>query len=196
MERRLKSLRREELDDTQRGLFDAIVASSRGSDTTHGTLVNDNGGLRGPFNAMLLQPALGHLLQAIGATLRYRSMASDRVREMSVLLVAAHYGCEYERKVHEAAARKVDVPTSVLATIREGLVPELEDESERLALEVVAALLTEHVVEDELYGRAVEALSTAVVFELSVIVGYYALLALQLPLFGVTPNPELRRIWR
>jgi 4-carboxymuconolactone decarboxylase len=183
----LKPLRRDELDEAQRGLFDAIVTSSRGLDTTHGRLVTDDGGLRGPFNAMLLQPALGHLLQDIGATLRYRGLASDRVREMSVLLVAAHYGCEYERKVHEVAARKADVPASVLATIRAGLVPELEDEAERLALEVVAALLTEHVVEDELYRRAVKALSTAVVFELSVIVGYYALLALQLPLFGVTP---------
>jgi 4-carboxymuconolactone decarboxylase len=181
MTRRLERFLPQDLDEAQRALYDAIVSGPRGS----GGLLDSHGSLRGPFNAMLLAPELGQLLQAIGASLRYRGRLSDRVREMSTLLVAAAYGSAFERSAHEPAARAAGVTDDELTAIAAGGRPELEDEAERVALDLVAALLREHRVDDATYERAVATLTGPVVFELSTLVGYYGLLATQLALFGV-----------
>lgn len=47
-------------------------------------------------------------------------------------------------------------------------------------------LLARKPVDDALYAAAVSALGTPGVFELSTLVGYYATLAMQMSLFGVT----------
>jgi 4-carboxymuconolactone decarboxylase len=181
MTSRLRRLAPDELDAAQRELYDEIVSGPRGGDG----LVDRNGGLRGPFNAMLLSPQIGHHLQALGAELRYRGLVSDRVREMSILLVAAAFGCEFERRAHEALARSAGVTEEEIAAISGGGRPDAADPAERAALDVVAALLRERRLGDAAYERAVQTLTAPIVFELSTIVGYYALLALQLPLFGI-----------
>jgi 4-carboxymuconolactone decarboxylase len=181
MTSRLRRLAPDELNPAQRELYDQIVSGPRGTDG----LVDGNGALRGPFNAMLLAPEIGQHLQALGVALRFRGEVSDRVREMSILVVAAAFRCEFERVAHEAVARSVGVADAEIAAIAGGNRPDLVDPAERDALDVVATLLREHRLDDAAYDRAVETLTAPILFELSTIVGYYSLLAIQLPLFGI-----------
>ena len=89
MTARLRSFRPSELNDDQLEVYNAIAGGPRAGGPF--ALTNDDGSLRGPFNAMVLSPAIGLALQSVGAAVRYRSTLTDRAREMAILVVAAHW---------------------------------------------------------------------------------------------------------
>ena len=84
-------------------MYRAIAGGPRASGPF--PLTDEKGHLRGPFNAMLLSPPVGLTLQAVGASVRYNTVLTDRVREMAILVVAAHWGSDFERESHEAVGR-------------------------------------------------------------------------------------------
>jgi 4-carboxymuconolactone decarboxylase len=170
----------------QRALYDRIVSGPRASGPQLFELVDEEGVLSGPFNAFLLNPELGEALQRVGATLRYRSTLSPRLREMAILAVAAAWESEFEWYAHERVGRSVGITDAELAALREGLVPAVTDPVERLGLAVTKALLAGDI-DDDLYALARSELGEERVFELTSVVGYYATLALQLRVFRVSP---------
>ncbi|GGM76567.1 carboxymuconolactone decarboxylase [Thermopolyspora flexuosa] len=184
MTQRLPGLRPEELDEEQARLYRAITGGPRGTGPQAFALTDEQGRLRGPFNAMLLSPPLGGALQELGAAVRYRSVLSDRIREMAILVVAAHWGSRFEREAHEAVGRACGLTEAELAALREGRVPELADPAERTAVRTTAALAGAGTLTDAEYGEAVAALGERGLFELTTLVGYYATLALQLRVFA------------
>ena len=131
---------------------------------------------------MLLSPPVGTALQEIGAAVRYHSELTDRVRELAILAVAAHWDCAFERAAHESIGRSVGVSDDELAALRAGrFVP--DDPDEAAAAAVVRALLERADLDDDEYAAAVAHLGERAVFELTTLVGYYATLALQLRVF-------------
>jgi len=147
-------------------------------------LTDSEGRLRGPFNAMLLSPPVGAALQAVGAAVRYRSSLSDRVREMAVLLVAAHWGSAFEREAHEAVGHACGLTEEELDALRSGALPDLTDPDETTALRTADSLLHSGSLGDEEYRTAVSAIGERGLFELTTLVGYYSTLALQLRVFA------------
>ena len=183
MTARIRPRRRDELIGDQQRLYDAIVGGPRAQGPQHFALTNADGSLRGPFDALLLSPAVGTALQEVGAAVRYRTAMTDRARELAILLVAARWDCAFEREAHEAVARAAGFSDAELAALR------AEDTSAWTGHEAVVARtvvgLLDGDVEDELWDAASTALGTAGVFELTVLVGYYSTLALQLRVFRV-----------
>jgi 4-carboxymuconolactone decarboxylase len=171
----------------QRALYDVIVGGPRASQTTVIPLVDEDGRLLGPFEAMLLSPRIGHAAQALGAALRYGTDLSPRIRELAVLAVARHWDSEYERYAHEAIGLVSGLTPGEISAVRSGTPLELTDPVERAALEVVGALLDTGDLDDDEYAEALAVLGETTLFELSTLVGYYATLALQLRLFRVRP---------
>jgi 4-carboxymuconolactone decarboxylase len=180
---RLPKLPAEVLDEDQKRLYEAITSGPRSSGPFR--LVDSAGGLEGPFNAMLLQPALGSALQALGAAVRYQGALPGRTRELAILVVAAHWGSGFEQHAHEAAGRLAGLREEDLAAIRAGQQPDLADPGERAAVRVAWALVRSADLDDGQYADAVAQLGTAALFELTTLVGYYATLALQLRVFRV-----------
>lgn len=82
---RLEPLPPSQLRPEARRLYDAITQGPRASGPQHFALTREDGGLNGPFNAFLLNPGLGHALQALGAALRYEGTLSPRSREIAIL---------------------------------------------------------------------------------------------------------------
>jgi 4-carboxymuconolactone decarboxylase len=185
---RLPRLRPDQLDDSQRALYDEIAGGPRARSGSAFALVADDGGLRGPFNAMLLQPALGSALQALGSAVRYRTSLDARAREIAILTVARHWDSAFERHAHEAVARACDMTEAELAALRAGDERAFPDPRERLILTTTAALAAAGDLSDDEYTAAVSALGLATLFELTTLVGYYATIALQLRAFRV-PAP-------
>ena len=183
---RLEKLSPEVLDEDQWRLYEAIAAGPRASGRQPFQLVDGAGGLEGPFNAMLQQPALGWALQALGAAVRYQGVLPGRVRELAILVVASHWKSEFEQYAHEAAGRLLGLRAEDLGAIRAGQEPELADAGERAAVRVTWALARSGDLDDGQYADAVAQLGTAALFELTTLVGYYATLALQLRVFRVT----------
>jgi 4-carboxymuconolactone decarboxylase len=182
---RLPHLTPDQLDPTQRELYDTIVGGRRAKGPRRFALADEAGRLNGPFNAMLLAPTVGQALQRLGSALRYESSLGDRVREMAILAVAAHWHSTFEQHAHEPHARAAGATDEQVTALREGLVPESDDETERAALRLVFAVLRDDDVDDTTYAEVVPVIGDQVAVELTTLVGYYTTLALQLRVFRV-----------
>jgi 4-carboxymuconolactone decarboxylase len=199
--RRLPKLLPGTLTGEQRRLYDAITGGPRGQARPgqarpgqgrpgqgrpgQSSLTDHDGGLEGPFNAMLTQPAIGMALQSVGAAVRYQGTLPARARELAILVVAAHWDSEFEWHAHAAAGRAAGLSEQELAPVRDGREPELADPVERAAVRACRALVRRGDLDDAEYAAAVAALGESGVFELTTLAGYYATLALQLRVFRV-----------
>jgi 4-carboxymuconolactone decarboxylase len=186
---RLDKFAIEDLDADQREVYDAIAGGPRARGPQLFRLVDERGGLEGPFNAFLLQPRLGNALQALGAAVRYETALSDRHREIAVLVVAAGWDSAFEWYAHEPLGRHAGLTEAELAALRTGRFGGLAGDTDRVLAGTTAALVTRGDLDDDEYARAVAALGEAGLFELLTLVGYYATLALQLRVFRV-PAPD------
>lgn len=98
------------LTGDQQRLYDAITTGPRSTGPQLFALTDGDRVLRGPFNAFLLSATLGDALQRLGGAVRYGSSLSDRVREMTILVVAAHWDSAFEREAHEAVGKAAGRP--------------------------------------------------------------------------------------
>lgn len=188
-ERRLRPLRPDEMDAHQRAVYDALA------DPPGRVGLAADGSLQGPFDAMLRAPRSGAALQSVGAALRYRSVLPERVRELATLQVAAHHRSGFEWYAHAPIAAAAGLPASLIESVRCGGSVEPDDPAERAAAVVVTQLLAAGDVDDEAWAGAVGAFGEAGAVELTTLVGYYSLLAMQMrvlrvPLPGGAPDVE------
>ena len=183
MTARLAKLAPAALDEEQRAVYEQIAGGPRAGGPFR--LVDAAGGLEGPFNAFLLQPRLGHALQALGAAVRYETGLTERAREIAILVVAAATGSAFEQYAHEAVGRRAGLTDDELAALREADTDRLADDAERLVATTTATLVARGDLDDDEYEAAVSLLGLAGVFELLTLVGYYSTLALQLRVFRV-----------
>jgi 4-carboxymuconolactone decarboxylase len=175
----------ERLDAEQRALYDEIAGGPRSTGPQLFDLVDGQGRLNGPFGIMLHSPAVGGALQAVGAAVRYRSVLSDRVRELAILAVAAHWDSDFERYSHVPLALHVGLTEAEVAALVAGEEVPFEDPAERTVLRVVRALVHASDLTDEEYAAGRDAIGEQGLVELTTLVGYYATLALQLRVFRV-----------
>jgi 4-carboxymuconolactone decarboxylase len=182
-ERRLRPLRPEDMDAEQRAVLEALA------DPPGRVKRNPDGSLQGPFDAMLRAPRSGVALQGVGAALRYQSVLSERVRELATLLVAAHHRSAYEWHAHAPLAAAAGLPAELVEAVRTGTKIDLADPAERAAAAAVRQLLAAGDLDDETWSALVETLGEAAAVELSTLVGYYSLLAMQLRVLRV-PLPD------
>ncbi|MHC3473604.1 carboxymuconolactone decarboxylase family protein [Streptomyces sp. 7R007] len=185
------------LSPEQRALYEEIVDGPRAGQQLF-ALVDDQGRLHGPFNAMLSSPRLGIALQALGAAIRFATNLPPRVRESAILTVATVWDSDFERYAHEAVGRAAGLTEAELRALREDTDPGFTDPFEYAAWSATRTLAAHpDRLDDAWYAEARAALGEAVLFELSTLVGYYATLALQLRLFGViapdTASPDHER---
>lgn len=170
----------ETLDAEQRRVYDTIASGPRA-------------GVRGPFLALLHQPALADKWQQLGEVLRYRTSLPPRLSEFAILVTARHMDCQYEWFAHETHATKAGLPKATIDAVRAGKRPDLAAADERALYEYALELNERHSVSEETYGRALKAFGPVGVVELTALVGYYTMVAMtlnahELPLpAGTTP---------
>lgn len=181
---RLPKLSPAALDEQQRALYVAIASGPRARGPQLFALTDNDGGLEGPFNAMLLSPPVGGALQALGSAVRYASGFDNRDREIAILVVAHAWDCPFEVYAHEAVGRAAGLSDDELAALRAGEYEQFT-EHERLVASTAAALAIRSALDDNEFDAAREALGLQLLFELTTLVGYYATLALQLRVFDV-----------
>ncbi len=106
------------LNEHQRAVYDAIVGGPRAAGGQASALVNPDGSLVGPFNAMVLAPAVGRALSALGEAVRYGTSLSAREREIAILTVAATRTSSFEWWAHERIARGIGLSEEEIDGIR------------------------------------------------------------------------------
>lgn len=180
---RLARFTPQELDEDQRRLYAAITAGDRAQGPQFFRLTDDEGRLEGPFNAMLLNPPIGDALQRLGAAIRYSGRLPTRCREIAILAVAAHWKCEFEQQAHEPVAAHAGLSAVQISALRNAEPLDLNDADEAAVLKVTRALLRDGELDDDSYAAAVDAIGADKLLELTTLVGYYSLLALQMNVF-------------
>jgi 4-carboxymuconolactone decarboxylase len=190
---RLHHLRPDELDADQRALYDVLTEGPRKavdpSVPTAVRMVDGEGRLQGPFNALLHHPVLGTAVQEVSRRLRFDGVLPGRAREVVILVVAASQRSDFEWAAHASIARALGIPDDVVAAIARGTVPELADPVERAAAELALEVVTTGDAADATWDRVQPVLGDAGVVEVSTTVGVYQLIAQQLRLFRVPAPP-------
>ena len=189
---RLPHLRPEELTVEQRHLYDTINqgprrAANQGVPSPVG-LVDGEGRLQGPFNAMLFHPVVGMALQEVGRALRFSGRLPPRAREIAILIVAASERSDFEWAAHAAIGAHLGLNATELDALSRAETVVFEDPLEQVVARAARSIVATGDLDDEDY-RATEAiLGAAGLVELSALVGLYRALALQMRVFRV-PGP-------
>lgn len=184
MTRRFNGLKPSELTLEQKQLYEAIINGPRSKGPRTFPLVDDRGYLQGPFNAMLLSPAVGTALQELGGKVRYSENLAPLEREVAVLTVATHANSDYELAIHGDAAKNLGLSESDIDNICNGNTAPIDSPSLTLVWEVVREMCQTGGLSDEIHKRAGIMFSEAAIFDLVVIVGYYQILAMAMNVFG------------
>jgi 4-carboxymuconolactone decarboxylase len=183
---RIPPLVPDELNEPQRRLYAAIIGARKGGAVGAVSLVDDEGHLTGPFNAMLLNPDLGMALQELGSAIRYRGALTPRCRELAILAVAAHWQCGFELDAHSLIGEQVGLTAAEIAAVRAGGPTPLTDDEEAAVLSATRLLARTGDLTESDYDAATQLLTPSMLFELCTLVGYYSLLAMQMRVFGVS----------
>ncbi|HYW26722.1 MAG TPA: hypothetical protein VE953_21300 [Terriglobales bacterium] len=186
---RLPSLRRDDLDEAGQAVWDGLE-SSRGR-----AVVNEDGGLVGPFNAWVHAPVVGRRLSGLGATLRFETSIERRLLELAIIVVAAHWKAEFEWWAHARMAREHGVANEIVDAVGRGETPAFAAHDEALVYEFARQLVVGGRVDDGTYAGAVELLGNQGVVELVSLCGYYTLVSFTLNAFAVPLPADVKPAW-
>jgi 4-carboxymuconolactone decarboxylase len=181
---RLPLKTREELDAAQQVVWDRIASGARG-------------GVGGPFIPLLTSAELCARVEQVGVFIRYECSVPMRLRELAILCVGQHWKAAYEWYAHAPIAAKQGVPAAVIAAVGAGAesIP-FDSEADRVVVEFVRPLLRTGQVADAPYAAAQALLGDKGTVELTGLVGYYTLLAMQLNVFQIAPPPPFTAPWQ
>ena len=115
--RRLPPMVPPNLDEPQQQLFDDIV-STRIDVVGKAALFDEDGALRGPWNAEVCGPALGKHLERLATAVRTENSLEARLYEIAILAVGVHWSSQFEWYVHAKIAHKAGVSEEALALIK------------------------------------------------------------------------------
>jgi hypothetical protein len=180
---RLRPLRKDDLTGEQAELYADLVGKSLGRSESFA--LNERGEVRGPLAVLLQHPSSGRPLQQLAATLRFSGLLPDAAREAVILLVAAHWRDEHEWSSHEHIARSAGMTDAELEAIRGGTDPGFADPVTRAAWAMAQAILERGDLTDAEFAAVHAQLDDELLVEVTVLIGYYWLLSMQLRVFQV-----------
>ena len=130
------------------------------------------------------------LLHREAGWFRRRSTSSSRVPGSrhplrNLAPSAVHWRADYEFSVHIPEAKKAGLSEEIIAAVRDGRVPQLDDPELNLAYDFTTAFYTNREVPDALFNKAVARFGRRLVVELVGVLGYYSMLAVLIRVFHV-----------
>jgi 4-carboxymuconolactone decarboxylase len=151
------------MNDAQRAAADALVNGPRK-------------GVFGPFLPLMRSPQLLDRVAKVGEYLRFESMLDARIRELTTCAVARHVSNQFEWLMHAPLAVKAGVAPATIDALHAGARPKQLPPDEEAALDFTFELLTTHGVSDPAYEAALAAFGEQGVVELTMLVGYFAMI--------------------
>ncbi len=153
---------------------------------------DENGGLLGPFNAMLYSPELGAAQLNYLNTERDATALDAQVREVVILTVGAVFESKYELYAHRAVAAQAGLAAEDIETLATGA--EIGQGSKLNPREVIAhrfvrAVAKDHRVPPELFVEAQKIFGHKGLIDMLHLAGLYMTVSSLLNAFDV-PVPE------
>ena len=180
---RLPERTRDQLEPAQQVAWDRIASGARG-------------GVGGPFLSLITSAELCARVEQVGVFIRYECSVPQRLRELAILCVGQHWRADYEWFAHAHIAARQGVPQTVIDAIGQGQTPPFDAASDGYVHAFVRVLLRDGRVPDAIYAPVQALLGDKGAVELTGLVGYYSLLAMQLNVFDVMPPEGFKAPWR
>jgi 4-carboxymuconolactone decarboxylase len=179
---RLAFITDDNLSTDQQAVWDCVTNGRRGPAER---FVNDQGGLIGPFNAPLYAAATGRKVVELGQALRFDTEIDNRLLELAVCMVGAHWRSNFEWFAHSHLAVAAGISQDAVAAIGRAEEPSFDRDDERAVHELTRSLLSTGRASDEVYGAARAHLGDQGMVELTQLIGYYCLVSLTLNAFKI-----------
>jgi 4-carboxymuconolactone decarboxylase len=190
MRGRLPQLRPEQLNDAQRVLYDALVASfGAWADTSGFQVIAPDRSLLGPLNPLLFSPALGAAQIDVFHADRASTSLPPRVHEVVILTVGAAWDSDYELYAHRAVGRQAGLSDDVIDALLARQPPDFRNDQEAIAHEFARQLISDHWVETETYARAQQTFGHKGLVDMVLLIGLYLATCSLINAFEV-PAPE------
>ncbi len=164
------------MDADQQRVFDQIVKGRRGE-------------LVGPLRAALHNPSLAERWSHLGETLRFTTRLPNRLSELAILITARHWNSQLEWTIHRRAAKEAGLEDETVDAIRNGIVPDFENDEDKEVHAFVGQMLRTGAVDDAPYAAVRNRWDEGGVVELTALVGYYCMVALTLNVHRI-PLPD------
>lgn len=174
---RLPPVKREELDEDGKKLYDSLV----GRKTSGRSIV----GLRGPGGLNLYSPKAAFHLSGLSNYLRYESGMSSRVREIAILVTARELNHQFEWTVHEPVALKEGVPPEVIDVIKGRKATDHLSEPDATIIQLGRQIFDQKKVAPDLFARARKLFGDRGLVELAMLMGNYAAIGVLLTTFDM-----------
>lgn len=170
-----------------------IVVRAREGTAVAGALTDEHGDLLGPFACLPFSADVGEAVQAVGAALHHRRSLSPAWAEAAILEVAVHWRADYIWQVHSSAALREGALTAAeVQCIGAGDVPSADV---GLSVTFARRLLAAEDVGDDVYEQIVTAVGQRAAVELTILVGYYATLAMLVATFRTPAGEDATYPW-
>lgn len=184
----------EQMTAEQRALAAAIQGGPRAA------VPGRDNSVGGPFNPWLRSPAVGNLLQQLGAELRFRTSIPAALNEFAILITAREWTSQYEWHAHHRLALVAGLPAAVAADLAARRRPEGMDDDQRIVYDFCTELHRDRAVSDASFAAVRRRFGEQGVIDLIAVSGYYVTVAMTLNTARVAlpdgvapPLPELRR---
>lgn len=189
---RFKQIPPENLTPEQAALADAIRSGPRAA--IKNSSAAKPGPLGGPFNVLLRSPGVGHIIQSLGAEIRFRSSIPPKLNELAIITTARHWSCQYEWFAHHRLALEAGLDPAIGEDIAQGRRPGKMSPDEAIVYNFSRELHQTQGVSDATYKAALDRFGERGVMDLIAVNGYYVLVSMTLnvdrtPLPGGAPLP-------
>lgn len=161
---RYEIIDREQMNAQQREVADAITSGPRGA-------------LKGPFLALIHNPALASKVQTLGEHLRYGTGISQQLVEIAILVTARRWSCDYEWVAHARIAREAGLRDEVIEPISKNIRPEKMDGRETCLYDFAHETVWNGEPSDRAFEALVAEFGKPASLDVLAICGYYSMLA-------------------
>jgi 4-carboxymuconolactone decarboxylase len=165
---RIPMLTLDEMTPAQRAVAEAYSSGPRAKPVS------------GPTLSALHRPDMADAQQKLGAILRYGTKFPPRLSEFAILITARYWTCAYEWFAHEPLARKGGLSDAIIEALRRNEAPPGMAEDEQAVYDFAHGMHHDKQVSDAVYQRIVDLYGHVGVVELTGLIGYYALVAINL----------------
>jgi len=164
---RLPPLKRADLDDEGKAIYDKIVGDKPAPTT-------------GPVPMTLYSPKIAGPINELNGFLRYNGDLSPRHTEVAICVATWEIEQQYEYSSHEPAALRFGAPQEVIDTIKYNREPKGLSPEETLIIKLGRDLMRKHKVDSDLYAEAVKLFGRKGVVELVTVMGDYVMVGMVL----------------
>jgi 4-carboxymuconolactone decarboxylase len=134
----------------------------------------------GPFEPLMYSPQVMSQARAMGDYLRFKSAIGNTLSELAILITAREWTQDYEWTVHYPIALKAGIRQEIADAIAVGRRPTAMSADEEAVFDYASELLKTKHVSDATFERAKSRFGLKGVVDMTGILGYYTLLAMQL----------------